>query len=117
MQREVDDTELNLETLTKAAHSTAEEEDAKMQKINNLLKMIEAQVTFFFYTISSYFSSFHCFLLKLILKSRSMHFIKGKIYTRSLGTCWAPTSRWQPFVPAFILSVVPFVQTMSTSYG
>ena len=106
----MDDTELNLETLTKAAHSTAEEEDAKMQKINNLLKMIEAQVPFFFYTISS--SSFHCFLLKLILKSRSMNFIKGKIYTRSLGTRWAPTSRWQPFVLALILGVVP----LSTSY-
>ena len=38
--------ELNLETLTQAAKSTADEEDAKMQKINNLLKMIEAQVIF-----------------------------------------------------------------------
>ena len=44
----MDDTELNLETLTEAAQSTAEEEDAKMQKINNLLKMIEAQVDLFF---------------------------------------------------------------------
>ena len=41
------DTELNLETLTEASHSSAEEEDAKMQKINNLLKMIEAQVFLF----------------------------------------------------------------------
>ena len=105
----MDDTELNLETLTKAAHSTAEEEDAKMQKINNLLKMIEAQVPFILYTNSFSFSSssFHCFLVKLILKSRSLHFSKGKIYTRSLGTSWAPTFRWQPFVLALILGVVP----------
>ena len=109
----MEDTELNLETLTKAAHSTAEEEDAKMQKINNLLKMIEAQVPFFFYTISFSSSSFHCFLVKLIVKSRSLHFSKGKIYTRSLGTSWAPTFRWQPFVLALILGVVP----LSTSYG
>ena len=40
----MDDIELNLEA--KGSHSTAEEEDAKMQKINNLLKMIEAQVIF-----------------------------------------------------------------------
>ena len=40
----MDDIELNLEA--KGSHSTAEEEDAKMQKINNLLKMIEAQVFF-----------------------------------------------------------------------
>ena len=38
--------ELNLEIMANnAALSTAEEEDAKMQKINNLLKMIEAQVS------------------------------------------------------------------------
>ena len=40
--------ELNLEIMANsAALSTAEEEDAKMQKINNLLKMIEAQVSKF----------------------------------------------------------------------
>ena len=51
MKREVEDTELNLETLTEASHSSAEEEDAKMQKINNLLKMIEAQVFLFFHFV------------------------------------------------------------------
>ena len=40
--------ELNLEIMANsAALSTAEEDDAKMQKINNLLKMIEAQVSKF----------------------------------------------------------------------
>ena len=42
--------ELNLEIMANnAALSTAEEEDAKMQKINNLLKMIEAQVSKFLF--------------------------------------------------------------------
>ena len=42
--------ELNLEIMANnAALSTAEEEDAKMQKINNLLKMIEAQVSTFLF--------------------------------------------------------------------
>ena len=42
--------ELNLEIMANnAAVSTAEEEDAKMQKINNLLKMIEAQVSKFLF--------------------------------------------------------------------
>ena len=45
----MDDIELNLEA--KGSHSTAEEEDAKMQKINNLLKMIEAQVFLFFHFV------------------------------------------------------------------
>ena len=43
--------ELNLEIMANnAALSTAEEEDAKMQKINNLLKMIEAQVSIFLFS-------------------------------------------------------------------
>ena len=42
--------ELNLEIMANnAALSNAEEEDAKMQKINNLLKMIEAQVSKFLF--------------------------------------------------------------------
>ena len=45
--------ELNLEIMANnAALSTAEEEDAKMQKINNLLKMIEAQVSIFLFSYS-----------------------------------------------------------------
>ena len=69
----MDDTELNLETLTKAAHSTAEEEDAKMQRINNLLKMIEAQVLeFFFTTLQSQIHFSEGFLLEQIFNKSFM---------------------------------------------
>ena len=81
------DTELNLETLTKVAHSTAEEEDAKMQKINNLLKMIEAQVSMFSFieipfgkkiSLLNLFSE--CSFLNQILRNRViLHFIDDHI--------------------------------------
>ena len=81
------DTELNLETLTKVAHSTAEEEDAKMQKINNLLKMIEAQVSMFSFIeilfgkkISLLNLFLECSFLNQILRNRViLHFIDDPI--------------------------------------
>ena len=67
MKREVADTELNLETLTEASHSSAEEEDAKMQKINNLLKMIEAQVFLLFHFVKYIHVLAKCLLGLLLL--------------------------------------------------